>query len=135
MSFFKRLLQALGFPPSPVIRQFNLDEDLREALYDLAAQESRPVNEIANDLIQQALEDHRSTTATLHMWNQITPRQQEVAALVCLGYTNQEIALRLSISPETVKSHVRAVLRRYDLHNRTELNRFFGNWDFSEWDR
>jgi DNA-binding NarL/FixJ family response regulator len=135
MSFFKYLLQALGFSPAPVTRQFSLDEDLSEALYDLAAQESRPVNEIANVLIQQALEDHHSTTATLHMWNQITPRQKQVAALLCLGYTNQEIALRLSISPETVKSHVRAILRRYDLHSRTELSRFFGNWDFSEWDR
>ena len=135
MSFLERLLQILGISPPPSSRQFSLDADLRATLQDLAELEQRPLNEIANDLIQQALDERLSASATMRMWHQITPRQQEVTALVCLGYTNQEIGRRLSISPETVKSHLRAVLRRYDLRNRTELGRFYNNWDFSEWDK
>ena len=135
MFVLKRLLQALGLSPPDSRREFNLDENLSVALRDLADLEQRPVADVANDLIQQALDERLAVTATMRMWDQLTPRQQEVTALVCLGCTNQQVAARLSISPETVKSHVRAVLRRFDLHNRTELNRFFANWDFSEWDR
>jgi DNA-binding NarL/FixJ family response regulator len=135
MFAFKRLLQALGLAPPEATREFSLDEDLRAVLHDLANLEQRPVDEIANDLIHQALDERLSVTATMRMWNQITPRQQEVTALVCLGYTNHQIAARLNISPETVKSHVRAVLRRFNLHSKTELSRFFANWDFHEWDR
>lgn len=135
MSWLKRLLQHLQLFPSAPQREFNLDEDLRTALYTLADLEQRPVDEVTRDLIQQALDERRTATATPRMWNRLTPRQQEIIALVCLGYTNQQIAVRLSISPETVKSHVRAVLRRFKLRNRRELSHFFANWDFSEWDR
>jgi DNA-binding NarL/FixJ family response regulator len=135
MSILKRLLQVLGLSQPDTTREFNLDEDLRAVLYDLADLEKRTVDEIANDLIQQALDERLAASTTMRMWNQLTPRQQEITALVCLGYTNQQIAVRLNISPETVKSHVRAILRRFSLHSRTELSRLFANWDFKEWDR
>ena len=133
MSFLKHLLTALGLmPPSP-IREFHLDEDISTRLYDLADLEQRPVDEVASDLLMQALDSHNVDSAVF-LWEQLTPRQQEVAALICLGYTNQQIASRLSISPETVKSHIRAVLKRFKVRSKIQLRRDLSHWDFSEWD-
>jgi DNA-binding CsgD family transcriptional regulator len=89
---------------------------------------------VANDLIQQALDERLEVTSAVRLWRLLSPRQQQITALVCLGYTNQQIASRLGISPETVKSHIRGVLNRFGLHSKAELNRCLSNWDFSAWD-
>ena len=51
----------------------------------------------------------------------LTPRQRQVAELVSRGFTNQQIAERLTISPETVRTHVRQVLRLLGLRRKSEL--------------
>ena len=133
MSFLKHLLEALGLMPPATIREFHLDEELRARLYDLADLEQRPVGEVASDLLVQAL-DSRRVDGAVFLWDQLTPRQQEVAALICLGYTNQQIASQLSISPETVKSHIRAVLKRFKVRSKVQLRRDLSHWDFSAWE-
>ena len=35
----------------------------------------------------------------------LTPRQDEIAGLIVIGLTNEEIALCLGISPRTVRAH------------------------------
>ena len=54
----------------------------------------------------------------------LTPREGEVLKLIARGYRYNEIALRLSISPRTVESHVSAVLRKLQLSTRHELSRW-----------
>ena len=49
---------------------------------------------------------------------EITAREREVLALLVDGATNQEIALRLSVSIYTVKSHIRSILHKLDAENR-----------------
>ena len=133
MSFLKHLLDTLGLLPPSHAREFNLDAEVRARLYDLADLEQRPVGEVASHLLTQAL-DERRVDGAVFAWGQLTPRQQEVAALICLGYTNQQIAARLSISPETVKSHIRAVLKRFKVRSKVQLRRDLSHWDFSEWE-
>jgi pimeloyl-ACP methyl ester carboxylesterase/DNA-binding CsgD family transcriptional regulator len=57
-------------------------------------------------------------------WAALTPAQQKVARHVAAGLTNPEIAARLCISVETVKSHVGAALRTTGFRSRTELAAF-----------
>lgn len=57
-------------------------------------------------------------------WAALTPAQQTVARHVASGLTNPEIAARLCVSVETVKSHVSATLRRTGFRSRTELAAF-----------
>jgi PAS domain S-box-containing protein len=52
--------------------------------------------------------------------NRLTPRQYEVLQLVAAGATTDEIAELLRLSRETVRNHVRAVLRRLEAKNRLE---------------
>ena len=49
---------------------------------------------------------------------QISPREREVLAEMCRGHSNAEIAERLHISHETVKSHVSALYRKLDVSTR-----------------
>ena len=51
----------------------------------------------------------------------LTPREVQVAQLVAVGLTNDEIAARLVVSPRTVHSHVGNALRKTGSSNRTEL--------------
>ena len=49
----------------------------------------------------------------------LTPREQQVVALVAEGMTNAEIARRLWISPGTVRRHLENVFAKLDVHTRT----------------
>jgi len=56
-----------------------------------------------------------------------------VAALICLNYTNRQIASHFVISTETAKTHVANALRKFGLHSKAELRRALADWDFSAW--
>jgi DNA-binding CsgD family transcriptional regulator len=51
----------------------------------------------------------------------LSVREREVAELVAHGLSNKEIAARLSLSVRTVESHVRHMLTKVGLVNRTQL--------------
>lgn len=64
-------------------------------------------------------------TAALHAT--LTEQELRIAALLAEGLSNPEIAQRLVLSTETVKSHVSRVLRKLDAANRVEAaTRFLG---------
>ncbi len=50
----------------------------------------------------------------------LTRREKEVLTLIGQGLSNATIAQNLSISPDTVKSHVRAVLEKLGVSDRTQ---------------
>ena len=54
----------------------------------------------------------------------LTDREHEVLRLVAAGQTNREIADRLAISENTVKFHMRGILDKLHLRNRTEVARW-----------
>lgn len=62
---------------------------------------------------------------------ELTPRELDVARLVAIGATNQEIAQKLFISESTVKTHINSIFNRLNLKNRSQLaihaNSVFGN--------
>jgi DNA-binding CsgD family transcriptional regulator len=51
--------------------------------------------------------------------HRLTSRELDVLRLAALGASNLEIASRLRLSPETVKSYLQAAMRRLGVHNRT----------------
>jgi NarL family two-component system response regulator LiaR len=50
----------------------------------------------------------------------LTPREAEVLALITHGLTNQEIAERVFISPNTVKTYVRSAYRKIGAERRSQ---------------
>lgn len=55
------------------------------------------------------------------LFENLTPKEMQVISLLCLGFTNNEISNELSISINTVKSHVKTIMRKFDCRNRTEI--------------
>ncbi len=132
-SLWERALRSLGYRRVPQV-SFEVLPAIQEAVQDLARKERCPVNQMTTKLIEQALAQRRAAEIHLVRWKQLTTREQQVAALICLDYTNQQIAARLSISPDTVKSHVRNVLAKFELHRKSDLRITLSSWDFSGWD-
>jgi DNA-binding CsgD family transcriptional regulator len=112
---------------------FELDQEADLTLQRLAEEETRPRAEIAAEILAASLARLQDNNRYWELWQSLTPRQKEIAALICLGYTNRQIAARLTISPETVKTHVRNVLYKFNLHRKTDLQRALAEWDFSAW--
>ena len=59
----------------------------------------------------------------------MTPREHEVIALIAAGMSNKEIAKRLNIATDTVKSHVRNVMEKLALHTRLQIAAYAHNQD------
>ena len=115
-------------------RTFRLEGGLAAPLLELARREQRPPDEMAADLLADALEQRQEDEQNQQLWRTLTRREQEVAALICLNYTSDEVALRLSLSPQTVKTHARRILAKFGVQNRAQLRRILQRWDFSAWD-
>ncbi len=132
MTIWQRVLRALGYTPATRL-EFHADENLLQSLQTIAEREQRHTGEIASELLSSALARRQVDDSLLAHWGFLSAREQQVAALICLNFTNRQIAARLRITPETAKSHVRNVLRKFDLHSKAELRRALADWDFSTW--
>src|SRR5574342_355754 len=53
----------------------------------------------------------------------LTQREREVAILVADGLRSREVADRLAIAPQTVKSHLKTIFDKLGVRNRVELSR------------
>jgi PAS domain S-box-containing protein len=51
---------------------------------------------------------------------QLTPRQSEVLRMLAAGCSTEQIAQMLNLSIETVRNHIRAILRKLGAHSRLE---------------
>jgi two-component system response regulator DesR len=54
---------------------------------------------------------------------QLTLREEQVLSRIAQGETNDQIAIDLRLSPNTVKQHASSAYRKLDAHNRTEAVR------------
>jgi DNA-binding CsgD family transcriptional regulator/tetratricopeptide (TPR) repeat protein len=56
-------------------------------------------------------------------WDSLTPAETRIAALVEAGLSNPEIAAKLFLSRRTVATHVSHILKKLDVHSRTDIAR------------
>jgi DNA-binding CsgD family transcriptional regulator/tetratricopeptide (TPR) repeat protein len=56
-------------------------------------------------------------------WDSLTPTEMKIAAFVEEGLSNPEIAGRLLLSRRTVATHVSHILKKLDVHSRTDIAR------------
>jgi DNA-binding CsgD family transcriptional regulator len=129
----RELLYRLGFQRRTQ-RLLQLDEELLRALGKLAQQEQRTEEEVAVKLLASSLAVHHQAAANIQHWDELSEREKQVVALVCLRYTNRQIAGILHLSPETVKTHVQHALHKFGLRTKEELRILLNHWDFSEWE-
>ncbi|HDR1020904.1 TPA: response regulator [Pasteurella multocida] len=70
---------------------------------------------ILSDSIKNALIERQSTTDPIYS---LTDREMDVLRLIATGLSNKQIAGQLFISEETVKVHIRNLLRKLNVHSR-----------------
>ena len=133
MSIWQRFLYLIGLRPEPGPRYYELTDNLLSTISTLASHEGRPEDELVTSLLAAGLTHYYALDELWPRWESLSPREQQVAALTCLGYTNRQIAARLSLSPETIKTHIRHMLGKFELASKAELRQALADWDFSAW--
>lgn len=85
------------------------------------------------DLIKHAFEcdrrakqEHAEKRGILQRFESLTPREQEILALMVTGKLNKQIATQLNISEQTVKFHRAHVMEKMQAESLTDLVRMSG---------
>ena len=86
----------------------------------VAAGEALLAPAITRRLIAEFARQRPSVQPAAERLGELTPRETEVLRLVAEGLSNTEIADRLVLSDETVKTHVSRVLGKLGLRDRTQ---------------
>jgi DNA-binding NarL/FixJ family response regulator len=92
-------------------------EDLTEAVRSVASGNALPSPLLARRLIEHYADPSAARSAAVQ---ELTEREREVLVLIARGLANQEIASELSISLDTVKSHVRHVFTKLAVTHRAQ---------------
>ena len=114
-------------------KEMMVNGQLLFAIDKLAQQENKTADEVANELLIFAIHERHAADAWLALWQGMSIREKQTASLICLGDTNQQIAEKMSISPNTVKSHVKNVLIHFKVNSKAELRDLLSDWDFTDW--
>jgi LuxR family transcriptional regulator, regulator of acetate metabolism len=86
---------------------------------------SRPEIELDAPSARQVVQ-HPQGRAANALENDLTRRELEVLAMLAEGETNARIAGRMIVSEDTVKTHVKHILRKLGVHNRSQaVSRYF----------
>lgn len=65
---------------------------------------------------------------TCHPIERLTERQRAVLAEAASGYRDREIALRMKIGEQTVRTHLSAIFQRLGVQNRTQASMHYMDW-------
>jgi DNA-binding CsgD family transcriptional regulator len=129
--FLQRLLKKVSGGDGR--RTFQLDERFSLVISKMAQEQHKDEDEVVQRILDvgiKEIEEHQTPYA--EAWQTLSPREQEVAALLGLGYSSQEIADILVVSYDTVRSHSKHIYVKFDL-GRVELRHVLQGWNLEEW--
>jgi DNA-binding NarL/FixJ family response regulator len=95
-------------------------ERLFDAVRVVAGGEALLAPTVTRRLISEFTRLQRPPSAPSQLLGTLTPRETEVLKLIAEGLSNPEIAARLVVTEETVKTHVSRVLNKLGLRDRTQ---------------
>ena len=115
-----RWLAAVGNDPSRALAErvgFRVhDQTMRAAINQRGVR----LDAWFGDLVAQDLTDAGTPRRSRWSGPQLTARERQVLEALAMGQTNREIAIRLRISENTVKNHVRAILEKLPAKSRID---------------
>lgn len=110
-----------------------MDRDAFDSLQRISEREQRTPQEMVSQLFGQVAKEQAVQSDALLCWEQLSPRQKQVAAHICNGDTTRQIAAVLHISQTTVKTHAKAILAKFGVNNRETLRVILSPWDLGEY--
>ena len=102
-----QVFRALKAGARAYLLKGSLRNELLETIRAVHAGQKRLSSEVAAEIAEHATDDA------------LTPREIDVLRLVARGNANKEIAAQLSLTEETVKSHISNILARLGAKDRT----------------
>ena len=90
--------------------------DLRAALLDVLAGGAPMTSEIARRVVESFQQRARNRDETIRL----SAREEEVLVLLSKGYSNKEIADRISLSVDTVRTHLKHIYEKMHVRSRAE---------------
>ena len=109
-----KLIEALDAGALGCLLKDSQPDDLLHAIRSVHRGQMSIPKTLVEKLINQPAQASR-------MESPLTDREQEIATLVAQGLSNKEIAAKLHVSANTVRSHISNILRKLKLSNRTQI--------------
>jgi two-component system nitrate/nitrite response regulator NarL len=94
-------------------------DELISALEQIVAGHTVVAKELTG-VLARAVKGEQAAAAAASAFADLTPREREILCHLAEGQSNKAIARELGISDGTVKLHVKAILRKLDIHSRVE---------------
>lgn len=94
-------------------------DELIDALEQIVAGHTVVAKELTG-VLAKAVKGEQAAAAAVGAFADLTPREREILCHLAEGQSNKAIARELGISDGTVKLHVKAILRKLDIHSRVE---------------
>jgi len=109
-----------GYLLADVARQVLL-ESLRVVVRGVQVFPTMLVTDVlAADVVERDQHNEAAANAGLHGHRRLSPREQQILALLVEGASNKAIGSRLHIEDSTVKVHLRKILKKVSAANRTQ---------------
>jgi DNA-binding NarL/FixJ family response regulator len=104
-------------------------DQLQTAIQEVLEGGAPMTSEIARRVVASFRQRAAKRDETAHL----TPREEEVLGYLSKGFANKEIAVKMSVSYETVRDHLRNIYEKLHVHSRTEaVARFLNSSPSSE---
>jgi DNA-binding NarL/FixJ family response regulator len=88
---------------------------------------------MTSEIARRVVASFRERAAKRDETARLTPREEEVLGYLSKGFANKEIAVKMSVSYETVRDHLRNIYEKLHVHSRTEaVARFLNSSASSE---
>jgi two-component system nitrate/nitrite response regulator NarL len=113
------LIESLQFGAQGYLLKDMEPDELIEALGAIVAGRTVVAKELTG-VLAKAVKGDRSATEIAPAFSDLTPREREILCHLAEGQSNKTIARELGITDGTVKLHVKAILRKLDVHSRVE---------------
>lgn len=111
-----RIFEALTAGASGYLLKRTPPAKIMESIGDVNRGGSPMSSEIARKIVQSFQKTNHSINET----DQLTAREKEILTYLAKGFTYKEIGEQLFISSETVRSHLRRIYEKLQVHSRTE---------------
>jgi DNA-binding NarL/FixJ family response regulator len=96
-------------------------EDLIAAVHTIGHGDSLLSPSVTRRVIDRVAQQPTPDLADQTKLRELTPREREVLALVARGLPNREIARALVVEESTVRTHVKRILTKLELHDRIQI--------------